>query len=250
MMRSIYIGFDPRESAAFSVARHSIRRRLTQPIPITGLVLSHLQAAGLYRRPTRRIVNSEGRFDVIDELSIRSDYNGRISTEHANARFLVPHLARTGWALFTDGDVLARNGANLARLFEQLDARFACYCVKHDHQPKATVKMDGQLQTVYPRKNWTSFIFWNCEHKAVRSLTLDMVNTLPGRDLHGLGFIDDRDIGELPPVWNHLVGEVPHDPDAKIAHFTVGTPDMPGYEHQPFADEWRAELDAQAARAA
>lgn len=249
-MNSIWIGFDPRESAAFDVAKYSIRRRLTQPIPIRGVVLSHLQAAGLYRRPTTRRVNSEGRFDVIDELSIRYDYDGRISTEHANARFLVPHLAKEGWALFTDGDVLAREGANVARLFEKLDTRFACYCVKHQHQPKATVKMDGQVQTVYPRKNWTSFMAWNCGHKAVRELTLNMVNNLPGRDLHALGWIDDEDIGSLDPAWNHLVGEVPHDPDAKIAHFTCGTPDMPGYETQPFADEWLAELNAQAARAA
>lgn len=250
MRTSIYIGFDPREAAAFDVARHSIRRRLTQPIPIHGLVLSHLQAAGLYRRPTVRRINGEGRFDVIDELSIRSDYDGHISTEHANARFLVPHLAGEGWALFTDGDVLARDGANVARLFAKLDPRFACYCVKHEHQPAATTKMDGQLQTRYPRKNWTSFIIWNCGHAATKALTLDMVNSLPGRDLHALGWIDDDDIGALDPAWNHLVGEMPHDPDCKIAHFTLGPPDMPGYENQPFADEWRAELDMQAARAA
>jgi hypothetical protein len=30
--------------------------------------------------------------------------------------------------------------------------------------------------------------------------------------------------------------------DPKIAHFTNGIPDLPGYENVPFADEWRAEL--------
>jgi hypothetical protein len=247
----IYVGFDPREAAAFAVACHSIRRRLTQPIPVRGLVLSHLQELGLYRRPTRQRVNGDGRPELIDELSIRGDYDGRLSTQHANARFLVPHLSMgSGWSLFTDGDVLARYGANMARLFEKLETRFACYVVKHEYQPAATTKMDGQLQTRYPRKNWTSFIVWNCSHRATRALTLDMVNTLPGRDLHALGWIDDKHIGELDPQWNHLVGEMPHDPNCKIAHFTTGTPDMPGYEHQPFADEWRAELDLQAARAA
>jgi hypothetical protein len=247
MSRSIYVGFDPREAAAFNVARYSFRCYLTQPIRIRGLVLSQLQAEGLYRRPTRTRINSEGRLEMIDELSIRSDYNGRIATQHANARFLVPHLARTGWALFSDGDVLARPGADLARLFDSLDAQYACYCVKHAHQPTVKTKMDGQLQTQYHRKNWTSFIVWNCGHAAVKELTVEMVNTLPGRDLHALGWIDDDAIGALDPAWNHLVGEVPHDPDCKVAHFTNGTPDMPGYESQPFADEWRSLLDRQAA---
>ena len=26
----------------------------------------------------------------------------------------------------------------------------------------------------------------------------------------------------------------------KAVHFTRGTPDMPGYENVPYADEWRA----------
>lgn len=244
-MRSIWIGFDPREAAAFDVARSSARRHCTQPIPIKGLVLSHLQAAGLYTRPTTIKVNGDGRFEMVDELSVRADYDGRVSTQHANARFLVPHLAKTGWALFMDGDMLVRT--NIARVFDGLDSSRAAYCVKHQHQPSATTKMDGQVQTRYPRKNWTSFIIWNCGHAANRELTLEMINTLPGRDLHGLRWLDDKLIGDLDPRWNHLVNEVPHDPDAKVAHFTCGTPDMPGYEAQPFANEWRTELDRQAA---
>jgi hypothetical protein len=47
---SIYLGFDPREAAAFAVARDSITRRLLAPIKVRGLILAHLQAQGLYWR--------------------------------------------------------------------------------------------------------------------------------------------------------------------------------------------------------
>lgn len=244
-MPQIWIGWDPREAAAFSVARYGVRRRCTQPIPINGLVLSHLRDAGLYTRPTRVRINGDGRPEMIDELSVCNGYDGRISTQHANARFLVPHLAKIGWALFMDGDMLPRT--NIARLFDQLDDRYAAYCVKHHHQPAASIKMDGQLQTKYPRKNWTSFIAWNCSHPANRELTIEMINTLPGRVLHSLFWLQDDEIGALDPRYNHLVGEQPHDPDCYVAHFTNGPPDMPGYENQPFADEWFAALDEQAA---
>jgi hypothetical protein len=30
--------------------------------------------------------------------------------------------------------------------------------------------------------------------------------------------------------------------DPKIVHFTLGWPGLPGYEHAPFAGEWRREL--------
>ena len=52
MNRSVWIGFDPRESAAFAVARHSIQRHLITPIPVRGLVLADLREQGLYTRPT------------------------------------------------------------------------------------------------------------------------------------------------------------------------------------------------------
>jgi hypothetical protein len=105
---SIWIGLDPREAAAFAVARHSLRKNMSRDIPVYGLVLDDLREAGLYRRPTKLKTNGDGRFEMIDMLSARPDYDGRVSTQHANARFLVPHLAKTGWALFMDGDMLVK----------------------------------------------------------------------------------------------------------------------------------------------
>lgn len=232
---SIWIGYDPREADAFAVTRHSIRRRLILPIPIYGLVLPTLRCRGLYTRPTSR---ENGR--LIDHLSKRPDYDGAMSTEFAISRFLVPHLAEKGWALFLDADMLVR--CDIYKLFKLADPTKAVQVVKHDYQPGTGVKMDGQLQVNYDRKNWSSVMLFNVEHPANRRLTLEMVNTLPGRELHRFCWLDDDEIGHLEPEWNYLVGATQDVADPKIVHFTSGVPSMPGYENCRFADEWRAEL--------
>ena len=85
MDRSIWIGHEPREAAAYAVARNSIRRRGTlREIPIKGVVLSKLRAAGLYTRPTSR---RDGR--LWDDIS-----EAPMATEFAISRFLVPHMAK------------------------------------------------------------------------------------------------------------------------------------------------------------
>lgn len=232
---SIWIGFDPREAAAFAVARHSIKRRMTQQIPVYGLVLPDLQARGLYTRPLEMRPSAVDRLVMWDVLS-----DAAMSTQHANARFLVPCLARSGWAAFLDGDILCRG--NAARMFTGLDESKAVYCVKHSYEPPAGTKMDGQSQTRYARKNWSSVMIFNCDHPANRALTLEMVNTLPGRDLHRFCWLEDDEIGELGQEWNWLVGHSDPAIDPKIVHFTEGLPDMPGYKDVPFAEEWNAEL--------
>jgi hypothetical protein len=168
-----------------------------------------------------------------------------MSTEHANARFLVPHLAHHGWALFVDGDVLAR--ANLVRVFDGLDKGKAVYCVQHQYEPINSSKMDGQVQTIYSRKNWSSFMIFNCDHPANKALTLDLINTTPGRDLHRFCWLEDTDIGALDPSWNFLVGHTDPAIEPNVVHFTDGVPNMPGYETVPYSDEWRAELSRWAA---
>ena len=230
--KSIYIGWDPREIDAFNVARHSVLRHMTQSIPVNSLRLDALIESGLYKRP----IEYRGDNQMWDPIS-----EAPMSTQHANARFLTPHLAKTGWALFMDGDMLALD--DLSKVFEGLDDNKAVYCVQHKHEPTAGMKMDGQLQTLYARKNWSSFMLFNCAHEANNGLTLDIINMLPGRDLHRFCWLDDSEIGALDPKWNFLVGHS----DSRIlnpwvVHFTSGTPDMPGYENCAFADEWRAEL--------
>jgi hypothetical protein len=107
--------------------------------------------------------------------------------------------------------------------------------------------MDGQIQTAYARKNWSSVCVFNCDHPANRALTVDLVNTLPGRDLHRFCWLADNEIGALDPKWNWLAGHSDAAIDPAIVHFTDGVPSMPGYEDAPFADEWFAHLKQRAA---
>lgn len=233
MKRSIYIGYDPREADAYAVCRGSLLRRLSVSIPIHGLVLTQLQVDGHYTRPIERV---SGR--MIDVKSRRADYNGAMSTEFAISRFFVPMLAKTGWALFMDSDMLVRK--DLAALFALADPSKAVMCVKHDYVPTQNVKMDGQPQTAYGRKNWSSLMLWNCDHPANKRLTMAMLNNLPGIELHNFCWLHEPEIGALPAEWNYLVGESARCDDPAIVHFTNGVPSMRGYEDAEFAQEWRA----------
>jgi hypothetical protein len=153
---SAWIGFDPRETAAFDVCRESLKQNLQRHTPVNGVVLSTLQNAGLYTRKTEKRLGKL--WDKISEAPM--------STEFAISRFLVPHLAGTGFALFMDCDMLVRK--NVSQLLTRLDPAKALYCVKHHHVPQSDTKMDGQEQTRYARKNWSSFMIFNCDHPASR----------------------------------------------------------------------------------
>lgn len=227
---SIYIGWDPREADAFAVARHSARRHCIAPIPVFGLVLSELRARGLYDRATSR---KDGR--LFDDIS-----GFAMATEFAISRFLIKELAGSGWALFMDSDMLVRD--NLDQFFWNLDSKKAVMVVKHHYDPPEGEKMDGQLQLRYARKNWSSVMAINCDHPANKALTVDLINSVPGRDLHAFKWLPDDLIGELDPKWNYLVGHTEGVDDPAIVHFTEGTPAMPGYEQSEYADEWHAEL--------
>lgn len=234
---SIYVGFDHREAQAYAVCRHSLARFCSFPIRIKGLVLSDLERMGIYTRPWEVRENGQ----LWDKIS-----DAPMSTEFAVSRFLTPLLAKTGLALFMDCDILARG--NIMRLFEQAKSEYAVMCVKHDHDPDYQVKMQGQQQTKYARKNWSSVVLFNVDHPANARLTHEMVNTLPGRDLHRFCWLEDHEIGDLGPEWNYLVGHTKlNGTEPKLVHFTDGLPFMPGYQNVEFANEYRRELELWAA---
>jgi len=227
----VFIGYDAREDDAYRVCAASLLRHASVPVEIIKLDIKRLQNIGLYRRPYR--TEETQMVDLVD---------GRpFSTEFAFSRFFVPSLS-DGWAIFCDCDFLFTQ--DIAQLVPLLSEKYAVMVVKHDHRPTESVKMDGVSQAPYPRKNWSSFVAWNCDHPSNRLLDTHEVNTQTGKWLHGFSWLRDDEIGELPQTWNWLsgvtpdLGEVP-----KAIHYTLGIPRMTGHENTPYADLWRDELE-------
>jgi hypothetical protein len=90
-------------------------------------------------------------------------------------------------------------------------------------------------------------MLFNVDHPSNRKLTHEMVNTLPGRDLHRFCWLEDHEIGELGVEWNYLVGHTSTEAEPQLVHFTDGVPFMAGYQHVEFAEEYRRELELWAA---
>ncbi len=214
----IFIGYDPKEAVAYHTFAHSILRRSSIPVSIAPLMRSQL--GGLYTRtrgPTE-------------------------STEFSLTRFLVPALSRyQGWSLFMDCDMLCRADISELAKFAERAADKAVLVCKHDYAPNPERKFLDQVQTIYPRKNWSSVMLLNNER--CRRLTPDYVNSATPQQLHRFAWTDDATIGDLPLEWNWLVGEnsYKYNAAAKIVHFTRGGPYFNEYRSCDYAEEWREE---------
>jgi hypothetical protein len=218
----VYIGWDSREPEAYDVARFSLERRASIPVSIIPLVLEDLRSRGLYWREA-------------DPLA---------STEFTYSRFLTPALADfEGWALFCDSDFLWLS--DIAGLVQFTREDKAVFCVHHNYTPNETTKMDGAIQTVYPRKNWSSLMLFNCSHSSVKKLTPETVNRESGAFLHRMQWVADDEIGELPTTWNWLEGwnEKPIEGTPNAVHFTRGGPWFAEWQNVDYANLWLAERD-------
>jgi hypothetical protein len=113
--------------------------------------------------------------------------------------------------------------------------------VKHDYKTKMKTKYLGSKNEDYPRKNWSSVILWNCSTFPNRKLTPEFVQGQPGSFLHRFSWLDDERIGELPIEWNWLPDEFGPNPDAKLLHYTLGTPSFHEFADTPQSEEWHRE---------
>lgn len=224
----VYIGHDQREQEAYMLAYMSMEARASMPVEAVPLCSDRLTTQRMLQRP---VDVRGGMYDLIS--------GAPQSTEFAVSRFLVPFLAQYGWALFVDCDVVFQ--ADVAELFAMADPSKAVQVVKHQYTPVAGNKMDGLTQTVYPRKNWSSVILWNCDHPANRRLTLDDVNRRRGLELHQFYWLNESEIGELPAHWNWLVGEQEQPQTPGIAHFTRGGPWIDGWVPTEHDEIWLQE---------
>ena len=211
-MINIFIGYDNKERVAYNVLSHSIIQNSTKPVAITPIALNNLKD------------------DFVRER------NSLSSTEFSFSRFMIPHLMNyQGWALFMDCDMLMFE--DIAELWRMRDDSKAIQVCKHDYTPKEETKFLGQVQTKYPKKNWSSFMLMNC--KKCTTLTPDYVNKASGLELHQFKWLEgDHLIGDLPLEWNWLVGEYEHKDDVKNVHYTKGGPWFEDYKECDYATDW------------
>jgi len=219
----IFIGYDPRERAATNVLIDSLYQHSSMPLAITPVVTPQLERQGLFRR----------------------ERDPKQSTAFSFTRFLVPYLmGYRGWAVFMDCDMLCRG--DIAALWACRDEQYAVQCVQHEHVPGETVKFLGEVQSAYPKKNWSSLMLLQCAR--CTALTPDYVNTATGLELHRFHWLEgDHEIGPLPDRWNHLVdvqapppAGAPAQEGPTLLHWTLGGP---WFREQrtmggPLAAEW------------
>jgi hypothetical protein len=214
-MVDVYIGWDQRDALAYRVCEASILEHASVPVNIIPLKDWELRGKGCYWRA----------YHVDEKGQMWDDRDDKpFSTNFSFTRFCVPWLSdyRDELVVFCDADMLWR--ADIAELLTAVDKDAAVSCVKHDHRPMEKKKMDGVLQTVYSRKNWSSVMVMNPMKCA--NLTPYAINNQTGSWLHSFCWVRDEEIGEIPEEWNFLEGWSPPDLTAKVIHYTRGTPDM------------------------
>ncbi len=211
---NIVVGFDQRESVAYHTFTQSIIEKSSLPVSFTPLAINTLK----------------------DYQETHSDK----SNDFVYSRFLTPYLSDfKGWTIFADGDMVCQ--ADIKELWDLRDESKALLVVKHDYQTKAYQKYLGNINENYPRKNWSSLILWNCAHPKHKGLTPDFIANQTGKFLHRFSWLDDADIGDLPLEWNWLAIEYPENKNAKLIHYTLGTPCFKDYKNTDMSDIWHYE---------
>ena len=217
-MIRIFTGFDQREAVGHHVFLQSVIERTDEPVEIIPL--------------TERI----GR-----KMGIVSDGSNSFS----KIRFSIPYLCGfKGHAIWADAaDMLCLE--DIVELWNRRDTYHAVKVVKHDYQPTGRKYVGTEMETAneaYPRKNWSSLVLWWNEYMPHQQLTPSFINEKPGSFLHRFSWLPDARIGDLSSEWNHLVIEQERNPNAKLAHFTLGIPSFSNYGDCEFSDEWKKTL--------
>ena len=213
-MIPIFIGYDPREAVAFHVCVNSIIRHASRPVSIQPLALNLF--------PDYQETHKDG------------------SNQFIYSRFLVPYLMGFGgWAIYIDGDMVLQD--DVYKLWNLREYDKDVMVVKHNYQTRQKFKYMGSKNQDYPRKNWSSVILWNCAAFPNRRLKPAFVQEQEGSYLHRFSWLQDQRIGELPLEWNWLPDELGENPNAKLLHYTLGTPCFREYQNTPQAQVWHDE---------
>lgn len=213
-MLKIFVGYDPKEAIAYHTCVNSIIRHSSKPVAVIPLALNLLSG--------------------YDETHTDGSNN------FTYTRFLVPRLTdNQGWAIYIDGDMILKE--DIHRLYALHNDQKAVMVVKHDYKTKSSIKYLGSKNSNYPRKNWSSVILWNCAHPKNLTLTPTYIKNTSGEYIHRFCWLDDADIGSLPIEWNWLPDEHGVNTDAKLLHYTLGTPCFDECDSVPMAEDWHTE---------
>ena len=208
----IVVGFDQRESVAYHTFTQSVIENSTVPVRFLPLSMSSLS--------NYKEVHKDG------------------SNEFIYSRFLVPYMMNfKGWAIYADGDMVCLE--DIKKLWNLRDNKYAVQVVKHDYKTKITEKYWGNKNEDYPRKNWSSLILWNCEHKSHKVLTPDFIENQSGAFLHRFSWIKDEEIGSIDKEWNWLAMEYEEKKSINLIHYTIGTPCFKEYENKSLSSFWK-----------
>ena len=208
----VVVGFDQREAVAYHAFTQSVIEKSSIPIRFLPLNINSLNA---YKETHR-----DG------------------SNEFIYSRFLVPYLMNfKGWAIYADGDMVCLE--DIKKLWNLRDNKYAIQVVKHDYKTKIKNKYWGNKNENYPRKNWSSLILWNCEHKSHKILTPDFIQKQTGAFLHRFNWIKDSEIGDINKEWNWLAMEYEEKQDINLIHYTIGTPCFEEYQNSSLASYWK-----------
>jgi len=208
---NIVVGFDQREAIAFHVFCQSVLEKATVPVQFLPL--------------------------ADNALSFYVETHNDGSNSFIYSRFLTPYLMNfKGWAIFADGDMVCKD--NIYELWKLRDPTKAVQVIKHNYKTVAKRKYLGNKNENYPRKNWSSLVLWNCEHHANKILTPFFIKQKTGSYLHRFSWLEDAEIGELPIEWNWLAIEYADNKNAKIIHYTLGTPCFSEYSNKSMSEYW------------
>jgi hypothetical protein len=205
------VGFDQREAISYHTFCQSVLEKASIPV----------------------------RFIPLAENTLRfyQERHENISNRFIFSRFLTPYLNDyQGMAVFADGDMVCQ--ADIAELAAMFEPGKAVQLVQHDYQTKAAKKYLNNINVNYPRKNWSSLVIFNCQHPSNQVLTPAYIEQHEGSHLHRFAWLKDDEIGALPLEWNWLATEYDENPNAKIVHYTLGTPCFRDYKSAPMAEQW------------
>lgn len=141
-------------------------------------------------------------------------------TEFTYSRFLTPYLSNyEGWSLFLDADILVKG--DIAELFALANDKYTVMVSKNEH-----------------KFEWASVMLFNNAKCGI--LTPEYIENAKG--LHSIEWANDDEIGDLPREWNHLVG-YDEPKEAKLIHYTQGTPYSEETDTCEYAVDWKNEWE-------